>query len=443
MSSATAVRRPPRGASLLQALHALRSRNLRLYFVGQGISLIGTWMTRMATSWLVFRLTHSPLLLGVAGFAGQILSFFIGPISGVWVERLDRRRLLIWTQAVLAAVSLALAALTLSGHIRLWHIILLLAVQGVTNSLDMPARQAMLGELVEDRRDLGNAIALNSVVVNGTRLIGPALAGLTIAAVGEGWCFLLDGVSFFAVIASLLIIRTVQASVLSRAGNLLLQIRAGWHYVRTTRPIRSVLLLYALLGLLGSAQIVLLPIFASHILHGGPHTMGWLSAASGLGAFASGLLLVLSKTQVRLPNRLQMAIALFGVALLLFGFSHQLALSILAMFVSGLGLMQGIAICNTILQLITREDMRARVMSYFTMAFVGTTPFGSLLAGGLAERFGAPGAVQFSGISCLLIALWFTLETSTIRACLQAISANSYAAPTKPERDSAQAGRRP
>jgi MFS family permease len=250
------------GGPMPHAWRALRHRNFKLFFAGQTISLIGTWMTRLATSWLVYRMTHSALLLGVVSFAGQIVSFLLGPFAGVWVERLNRRKLLIWAQAAAAIQSLALAALTLAHVITLWEIIVLMALQGLINAFDMPGRQSFLVQMVEDRNDLSNAIAINSSMANGARLIGPAIAGILIAAVGEGWCFLIDGLSYFAVIASLLLMRIKPLNIRRNATSMLEQIREGWDYVRLFRPIRTILLLFALLSLMGWPYSVLLPVFA-------------------------------------------------------------------------------------------------------------------------------------------------------------------------------------
>jgi MFS family permease len=274
---------------LSHAWRALRHRNFKLFFFGQSISLLGTWMTRLATSWLVYRLTHSALLLGLVGFSGQILTFALGPFAGVWIERLNRRKLLVWTQAAAAVQSLAMAALTLAHIITIREIIALSALQGVINAFDLPGRQSFLVQMVDDRADLSNAIAINSSMANGARLIGPALAGLVIAAVGEGWCFLIDGVSYFAVIASLLLMRIKPLVVQRAATSMFEQMREGWDYVRTFRPVRTILLGFALLSLMGWPYAVLLPIFAGQVLHGGPHTLGWLTGASGIGALASAL----------------------------------------------------------------------------------------------------------------------------------------------------------
>ncbi len=401
------------------AWRALRHRNFRLFFFGQSISVLGTWMTRLATSWLVYHLTHSALLLGVVSFAGQILSFALAPFAGVWVERLNRRKLLVWTQAAAALQSLALAALTLAHVIGLREIIALTALQGVINAFDMPARQSFLVQMVEDRNDLGNAIAINSSMANGARLIGPALAGLVIAAFGEGWCFLLDGFSYFAVIASLLLMRIKPLDVRRHKASMFEQMREGWDYVRTFRPIRTVLLLFSLVSLMGYSWSVLLPIFAAQLLHGGAATLGWLTGASGIGALVSAFSLAVRKSVVGLTRMLQIAVAMLGGALMLFGLSHTLWLSLVLMVFVGFGMLQAASVSNTIIQSLVPDDKRARAMSYYTMAFFGAAPFGSLLAGALAARIGASHTVILTGAFCVAGALWFTLELPKLNAIIR------------------------
>jgi MFS family permease len=407
--------------SFSHAWRALRHRNFKLFFFGQSISVIGTWMTRVATGWLVYRLTHSALLLGVVSFAGQIVSFALGPFAGVWVERLDRRKLLVWTQAAAAVQSLALAALTLTHVITLWEIIALTALQGVINAFDMPGRQSFLVQMVEGGNDLSNAIAINSSMANGARLIGPAIAGLVIGAFGEGWCFLIDGVSYFAVLASLLLMRITPLNIRRSTTSMFEQMREGWDYVRTFRPIRTILLLFALLSLMGYSYAVLLPIFAGEVLHGGAYTLGWLTAASGIGALVSGLSLAVRKSVVGLTRILQVAAALLGAALILFGLSHTLWLSLVLMVFVGFGLMQGASVSNTIVQSLVTEDKRARVMGYYTMAFFGAAPFGSLLAGALAHRIGAPHTVILTGSCCVAGSFWFAFELPKVRAAMRPI----------------------
>jgi MFS family permease len=403
------------------AWRALRHRNFKLFFFGQSVSMTGTWMTRLATTWLVYHLTHSALLLGVVSFAGQIVAFLLAPVAGVWVERLNRRKMLVWTQAAAAGQSLALAALTLAHVITLWEIIGLSALQGLINAFDMPGRQSFLVQMVEDRNDLSNAIAINSSMANGARLIGPAIAGLVIGAAGEGWCFLIDGFSYFAVIASLLLMRIRPMEIGRNASSMLEQMREGWDYVRTFRPIRTILLLFAMISLMGYPYAVLLPVFAGQVLHGGATTLGWLTGATGIGALVSALSLAVRKSVVGLTGMLQVAAAMLGVALILFGVSHTLWLSLVLMVFAGFGLMQVAAASNTIIQSLVPEDKRARAMSYYTTAFFGAAPFGSLLAGTLAHRIGAPHTVMLSGAFCIAGSLWFAFELPKIGAIMRPI----------------------
>ena len=407
--------------SISHAWRALRHRNFQLFFFGQSISVIGNWMTKLATSWLVYRLTHSVLLLGVVSFAGQFISFALGPFAGVWVERLNRRKLLVWTQALAAIQSLALAALTLAHVVTLWEIILLTAMQGLINAFDMPGRQSFLVQMVDDRADLSNAIAINSSMANGARLVGPAIAGLVIAAFGEGWCFLIDGISYFAVIASLLLMRIKPMELRRHTTTMLEQMREGWDYVRNFRPIRTLLLLFALISLMGYSYAVLLPVFAAQVMHGGARTLGWLTGASGVGALTSALSLAVRKSVVGLTRMVQIASAILGAALILFGLSHTLWLSLTLMVFVGFGLMQCASGANTIIQSLVTDDKRARVMSYYTMAFFGAAPFGSLFAGALANRIGAPHTVIVTGAFCIAGSLWFTLELPKIRKIMRPI----------------------
>ncbi len=407
--------------SMSHAWRALRHRNFQLFFFGQTISVIGNWMTRLATTWLVYQMTHSALLLGVVSFAGQIVSFALGPFAGVWVERLNRRKLLVATQAAAAVQSLALAALTLTHVITLWEIIALTALQGLINAFDMPGRQSFLVQMVDDRNDLSNAIAINSSMANGARLIGPAIAGLVIAAFGEGWCFLIDGISYFAVIASLLSMRITRSDSHRNRASMLEQMREGWDYVRMFRPIRTILLLFSLISLMGYSYSVLMPIFAGQVLHGGATTLGWLTGASGVGALVSALSLAARRSVVGLTRMLQISSAMLGGALILFGLSHIFWLSLVLMVFVGFGLMQTAAASNTIIQSLVPDDKRARAMSYYTMAFFGAAPFGSLLAGALAHRIGAPHTVIFTGAFCVAGSVWFTLDLPKVNGVMHPI----------------------
>lgn len=397
------------------AWRALRHRNFRLFFAGQSISLVGTWMTRIATAWLVYRLTRSALLLGTVSFAGQIPTFLLAPVAGVLVDRLDRRHVLLWTQTLAMLQSLMLAALTLSHRVTIAEVLVLSAFQGVINAFDMPGRQAFMVQMVEDRADLSNAIAINSSMVNLARLIGPSLAGLVIAASSEGWCFFVDGISYIAVIVSLLLMRVHVARVARAASSMLAQMREGWTYVSTFAPVRTILLLFAVISLMGMPYVVLMPIFAAQVLHGGAHTLGFLMGAAGVGAVVSALSLVVRRSVRGLTKMLPIAALLFGASLVLFGLSHVLWLSLLLMLVTGFGMMQGLTASNTIIQTLVPEDKRGRVMSYYTAAFVGMAPFGSLLAGALATVIGAPRTVMVTGSCCIAGAVWFWTRLGAIR----------------------------
>jgi MFS family permease len=414
------------------AARALRSRNYRLFFVGQSISLIGTWMTRLATSWLVYRLTDSALLLGVSGFAGQIPAFFLAPLAGVWLDRWNRHRTLVWTQVAAMVQSLALAALALSGTINIWWIIGLSLLQGLVNAFDMPARQAFVIEMIDDRADLSNAIALNSTIVNGSRLIGPAIAGLVIAAVGEGYCFLIDGLSYIAVIWSLLMMRIAPIETRASQKQVLHDLAEGWTYIIHFPPIRSILLVLSLASLVAMPFTVVLPVMAGSVLQGGPHTLGFLMGASGIGALASAISLALRKTVIGLGRMIAIATAIFGAGLILFAISRTLWVSLVLMVLVGFGMMQLMAGSNTIIQTIVDDSKRGRVMSYYTLAILGMAPFGSLLAGALAERFGAPATLAGGGVLCLLASIWFARQLPALRRVMRPIYAELGILPQVP-----------
>jgi len=411
-----AVSSQPTSSGPAFMLRALRHKNYRLFFSGQSISLIGTWMTRIATSWLVYRLTGSALLLGVVGFAGQIPSFLLAPFAGVLVDRWNRHRLLVITQVLALLQSLAMAILALTGLIKIWQVIALSVFQGLVNAFDMPARQAFVVEMVDRREDLANAIALNSSMVNAARLLGPSIGGVIIAAVGEGWCFMIDAISYLAVIASLLAMTiTPRLLKVTQDANILQQLREGWVYATRFAPIRNILLLLALVSLVGMPYTVLMPVFANDVLHGGPNTLGLLMAASGVGALVGAMFLAARKSVLGLGKFIPITAGAFGAGLIAFSFSRIMWLSLLLMVITGLGFMVQMAVSNTVLQTIVDEDKRGRVMSFYTMAFMGTAPFGSLLAGSVAERIGAPHTLLFGGIGCILGALWFAQSLPALR----------------------------
>ena len=396
-------------------LRALSHRNYRLFFAGQGTSLVGTWVTRVATSWLVYRLTGSAAVLGIVGFAGQIPTFLLAPLAGVWVDRWSRYRVLVITQVLSMLQSLALAWLALAGTIDVTSILILSAFQGIINAFDMPARQAFVVDMVDDRADLPNAIALNSSMVNGARLIGPSVAGVLIALAGEGWCFLLDGISYVAVLASLLMMRLPRVEARPRGKRVLLELGEGFRYAFGFAPIRAVLLLLTLISLMGMPYTVLMPLIAVEVLHGGPHTLGFLMGAVGVGALGGAAYLASRRSVLGLGRLIPVASIVFGSGLIAFSLSRTIVLSLVLMVVTGVGFMVQMASSNTIIQTIVREEMRGRVMAFYTMAFMGTAPFGSLLAGGMAARVGAPNTILFGGAVCILGGLLFARQLPRLR----------------------------
>ncbi|MCX5682115.1 MAG: MFS transporter [Planctomycetota bacterium] len=383
-------------------IRSLRSRNFRLFFFGQGVSLIGTWMQSVAMPWLVYRLTGSVVLLGVVGFAGQILTFVMAPVAGVIADRIERRRMVLVAQVLATAQALALAVLTLSGVIEVWHIVALALFGGLVRGFEIPTRQAFLVEMLEDRSDLANAIALNSFLVNGARLVGPSLAGVTIVLVGEGWCFLLNAVSFLAVIAALVAMRITPRRIEPPTTDLLGGLKEGVRYAAGSPPIRSVLLLLCLVSLMGVPYVVLMPVFAKDILHGDAYTMGFMLAAGGVGAVAGAIFLASRRSTARIGRTIAIAAAVFGTSLVAFSFSRSLWLSLPILVCTGAAMMLQMASSNTLLQTITEEDKRGRIMSFYTMAFMGMGPFGSLLAGNLAAWIGATYTVLAGGAATLV-----------------------------------------
>lgn len=394
-----------RNGGAARILRALRHRNYRLFFGGQLISLVGTFLTSTAMSWLVLRLTGSAWELGVVGFASQIPMFCLAPFAGVWVDRVHRRPLLIATQTLAMVQSLALAVLALKHIITVNEVIGLALFQGLINAVDIPGRQAFLVEMVTDREDLANAIALNSTMVHGARLIGPAAAGLLIAWVGEGLCFLIDGISYTAVILAF-VMMTVPRLAPRQRRSVFAEFAEGFRYVFGFGPIRVLLLLMAVISLTGMPALqVLMPIFGAHF--GGPkhgaQVFGLLGTASGVGALVGALMLAARKTVVGLGRMIAIASTTFSVALLAFGFSRSLPLSMVIASVAGWGMITNFASANTILQTLADDDKRGRVMSFFSMAFIGMTPWGVLMAGALASHLGPRGADPIIGASHTLI----------------------------------------
>jgi MFS family permease len=412
---ATPAREGPRIA------RALKSRNYRLFFGGQSVSLVGTWITRVATSWLVYRLTGSVLLLGLVGFCGQLPTLILAPVTGVLVDRWDRHRILLVTQVLSMLQSLALALLTLAGRITVAEVLVLQVMQGVINAFDTPARQAFVVEMVEDRADLPNAIALNSSMVNASRVIGPSIGGVVIAAVGEGWCFMIDAVSYLAVIASLVAMRVTPRTRPPRDSSILEELRTGFRYVSRFTPVRSALLLLSLVSVMGMPYTVLMPAIATNLLHGGPHTLGFLMTASGVGALGGALYLASRRSVLGLGRAMVLASAAFGGGLVAFSFSRALWLSLLLLPIVGGGMMVTMAAVNTVLQTVVEEELRGRVMAFYTMAFLGTAPIGSLLAGVVADRIGPAHTIFVGGLCCIAAAGWFALRLPGLRELVRPI----------------------
>lgn len=402
-------------------LPALRSKNFQLFFAGQGISLIGTWMTQLATIWLVYDLTNSPLMLGVVGFSSQIPSFFLAPFGGVFVDRFSRYRTLISTQVLAMIQSLTLAALALTGVIQVWHIIALSLFQGFINALDAPARQAFVPELVERREDLANAIAINSTMFNGARLIGPAIGGLLIARVGTAYCFLIDGLSYIAVIAALLAMKVKPWKNVVTDGNPLEKVKEGFVYAFSFPPIRSILLLSALVSLMGLQNTILVPVIAEQVLKGGAESLGFLMAASGVGALTGGIYLTTRQTILGIGKLIALAPAILGIGLIAFSLSRFLPLSLFTMLFVGLGTILQIAASNTFLQTIVEDDKRGRLMSLYTMSFLGMIPVGNLLGGFLASHIGAPNTLIIDGIACIIGSIIFSRELPALRKMMRPI----------------------
>jgi MFS family permease len=402
-------------------LRAFSYRNYRLFFGGQILSLIGSWISMTATSWLVYRLTGSSLMLGVVGFAGQIPGFALGPFAGAYLDRWNRHKVLVTTQAISMAQSFVLAGLTLSGHITVEAIIALNAVQGMVNAFDMPARQTFLVTMIEDKEDLANAIAMNSSMFNAARLVGPSVAGILIATSGEGLCFLVDGVSYLAVIIALVAMKGLKQPSMRLDVKVTAQFLEGWRYVFGFRPIRSLILLLAFICLVGVPFSVLMPVFATDVLGGGPGTLGTLMTAVGCGALGGALWLASRKSVIGLGRIILLSTGVFSAGLVMFSFSRSLPVSVAALAITGCGMMVTMASSNTVIQTIVDEEKRGRVMSFYTMSFLGTAPFGSLLAGSLSTRLGAPHTVLLSGLMCFAATIWFSQELPEIRKVVRPI----------------------
>jgi len=402
---------------------ALRYRNFKVFFIGQGISLIGTWMQYVAMSWLVYRMTNSALMLGVVGFASQIPAFILSPFTGVLADRHNRHKILLFTQALAMLQAFILAFLTLTGNIAVWHIVVMGIFLGCVNALDIPARHSFILEMVEGKENLGNAIALNSMMFNMARLIGPSIAGVLIAIAGEGVCFLINAISYIAVIASLLAMKMPARDNEKKEADYSMfeDLREGFNYAFGFVPIKAILFLLGIISLMGMSYAVLMPVFAKDILHGGPHTLGFLMGAVGIGSLAGTIYLASKKNIITLGRMLPAAAGIFGLSIIIFSFSHNLVFSLTLLFFSGFGIMVQMAASNTILQTIVDDDKRGRIMSFYTMAFMGMAPFGSLFSGMLASRIGVSNTLIISGSCCILAAVIFSFNLPSLRKIVRPI----------------------
>ncbi len=401
--------------NLKTVFRALQHRNYRLFFIGQGISLVGTWMQQVALGWLVYRLTNSALLLGIVGFTGQIPALLLTPFGGVIADRYNKHRILIITQTLAMIQAFALAILLVTGSIEIWHIIVLSMFLGLVTSFDMPVRHAFVIEMLEKKEDLGNAIALNSSMFNAARLVGPSIAGIIIAVTGEGVCFLLNAVSYLAVIASLFAMRVIPKKARPQQKHILHELKEGFSYAFGSAPIKAILSSLALMSFMGASYQILMPVFARDIFHGGPQTLGFLMAVIGVGALMGAMYLAARKNVRGLVKIIAVVGAVFGVAVTAFSFSKILWISVIFLLVAGFSMMVQMAASNTVLQTIVEEDKRGRIMSFFTMAFTGTMPFGSLFAGTAADKIGAPRTLFIGGVFCIIGAFIFARKLPALR----------------------------
>jgi MFS family permease len=403
----------PRSRAALM-LRALRHRNFQLFFSGQLISLIGTWMQSIAEAWLVYRLTGSSLKLGAVGFANQIPVFLIAPLGGIVADRYNRQRVVICTQVASMTLAAVLATLTLSGLIRVPYVFVLAALLGVVNAFDIPARQAFLVDMV-GKEDLMNAIALNSSMFNGARIVGPAIAGILVASIGEGWCFFANAVSYVAVIIGLIMMRVGSPAKLAAEGSPLNHILEGFRFVRRTGPIRSLLLLLGLISLVAMPYTVLMPVFADRILHGGARGLGILMGATGVGALLGALTLASRSGLSGLGRWIALSCGGFGFFLVLFSLSRHFWMSAALLLPVGFCMMLEMSSSNTLIQAMVPDQLRGRVMSVYSMMFMGMAPFGALFGGALAERLGAPATVMMGAVACIGGAILFGMRLPNLR----------------------------
>jgi MFS family permease len=398
-------------------MRALRHRNFQLFLGGQFLSLIGTWVQTVAQSWLVYRLTGSSVMLGLVAFAGQI-PYLFSPIGGVLADRINRHRLIVLTQTLSLAQALLLAWLTLTGNVRVWHVFYLALALGIIGLFDMTGRQSFLVEMV-GKEDLMNAIALNSSVYNAGRILGPAVAGVLVAAIGEGWCFLVNGLSFVAVIIGLLLMRLPPRTLPVRLASPVEQFQEGLDYVRRNEPLRALLLNLGIISLMNYSFIVLMPVFADRILGGGPKTLGILMSAFGVGALLGALYMAFRTGLRGLSRTIVRATIAYSIALICFSFSRSVLLACLFLVVAGFGMLMQVACTNTSLQSLSPDALRGRVMGFYGMMFMGMVPIGSLITGWLGDWIGAPLAVSIGAVVCIAAAIVFNRQRVVVVAALR------------------------
>jgi MFS family permease len=402
--------------NLKQTFRTFKYKNYRLYFGGQSISLIGTWIQIIAIGWLVYRLTNSAFILGLVGFFSRIPSLLLAPFAGVIADRWNRYKLLIWVQILAMIQAAILAALVFTNSIQVWQIIVLGIFGGVINSFDMPIRQAFVIDIVENREHLNNAIALNSILMNGARLVGPTIAGILVASVGEGWCFMINAISFIAIIGSLLFMTNIPLKTNLKESKPFEEFKEGFKYAFGFMPIRTIIIMLALVSLMGMSYQVLMPVYVKDVLKQGAHSLGFLMSAAGVGALIGGFYLASKKSVLGLGKLIVIASSIFGISLILFAFSKSFWVSMIILVFLGFGMISQMISSNTLLQTITDDDKRGRVMSFYAMAFMGTVPFGNLLAGSVANYLGLTTALFIGGFSCIIGAIWFWIKLPQFRS---------------------------
>jgi len=408
---------------------SLNYRNYRLFFSGQGISLIGTWMQRITMPWLVYNQTGSVFLLGVVSFSGQIPTFVLTPLAGVITDRWSKYNVILLANLLSLIQALILAILCLTGTVQLWQIIVLATGLGIVNAFEVPARQSFVVDMVEKKENLGNAIALNSIIFNGARIIGPSIAGIILASSSEGICFMINSISYVFVIISLLMMTNIKKKVSKKGTHVFNELTDGLHYTFGYAPIKHLIILLGISSLLGMSYSVLMPVFTKEILHGGSNTYGFLMGGAGLGALIGAIHMASRKSVIKLGRIVPFSAMMFGLSLIAISFSRNFSVSLLLMFFIGLGMMTQTASSNTILQTITDDDKRGRVMGFYSMAIMGTAPFGSIIAGGLAKVVGTPLTFLFIGTSTFIGGLYFLKKLPDLKSAIKPVYIRSDVIP--------------